>query len=742
MNPDTSSLAYTGPTTAVNGQPLTLSGTLSTDNPSPGTSLPTKVVTFTIGSGSTAQSCNAVTDTSGNVSCTIPVVNQPTTNVTVSSSFAGDVYDTSATVNTPATVTEPTTLTVNTATSDYSDATTVSGVLKDAVTNAPISGELVTLQLNGAETCTATTDTSGTASCSITPGEPAATYQLTGSFAGDSTLPLQLTTSNGSANFVVTLEETALTYTGGTVAQNGQPLSVSGVLTTDSGATPVTGKSVTFTLGSGSTAQTCNGTTGTTGAVSCVINVTNQPQGPIPVTDAFAGDTYYQAASAGATVNLPEGTKLTVTPVTGTYGLPTTVSGTLVNTYTNAPVPNEPVTFTFNGTQTCTAVTNASGVASCSITPTSVPGTYPLTASFGGDTTITPVLLTSSGSGTFVEAKDPPKLTYTGSTTTTSGQSPNLSATLVSDTGAPIPGQTVTFTVGTGKSAQSCSATTNAAGVATCHICMYNQMASPLPVTVTYGGNAYYVSESTSATVTVVTPTTLTVNATTGTYGQSVTLSGTLVNSVNGQGVGGQTVTLTLNGVQTCTATTDGWGRASCTVTPNETSGTYGVTGSFNGNTGTSPQLLGSNGSNNVVINGAPTTITYTGATTANNGQSLTLSALLTGNGSPLGGQPVTLTLGTGSSLQKCTATTNNSGVASCTISSVNQIAGTVMVTVSYPGTNAWAPASNTASVKIPCSGGSGGGGGGGGSPCGGGGGGCGGGYTLPPPVGGGRGCA
>ena len=74
-------------------------------------------------------------------------------------------------------------MTVNSATSDYSDATTVSGVLTDGNTNAPIAGEPVTFTLNGTETCTGTTDSTGTASCTITPGEPAATYTLAGSFA-------------------------------------------------------------------------------------------------------------------------------------------------------------------------------------------------------------------------------------------------------------------------------------------------------------------------------------------------------------------------------------------------------------------------------------------------------------------------------------------------------------------------------------------------------------------------------
>ncbi len=265
----------------------------------------------------------------------------------------------------------------------------------------------------------------------------------------------------------------------------------------------------------------------------------------------------------------------------------------------------------------------------------------------------------------------------------------------------------MTFTVGTGNSAQHCSATTNSAGQASCSICSYNQSASPLPVTVSYGGNTDYSSSSTSKSVTVVTPTSLSVSATTATYNQPVTLNGTLTNSVTGQGISGQTVTLTLNGSQSCTATTGSYGKASCTVTPTEPSGTYTLTGSFAGNTATNPQLLSSNGSNKVVVNGAPTTLTYTGAASVNNGQSLTLSATLTNNGTPLANQPVVLTLGTGRTAQSCNATTNASGVASCTVS-VNQLQGSVTVTVSYAGSSYYQSSSASSTVNIGCQGGGG----------------------------------
>ena len=218
-------------------------------------------MTLTLGSGSTAQFCSGTTDSNGNVSCSINAVDQPASSQPITASFGGTPYENASSTTTSATVSEPTTLMVNSATGDFADATTVSGVLTDSVTNAPISGEPVTLKLNGTEACTATTDATGTASCSITPGEAAATYTLTGSFAGDSTLPLQLTAASGSANFVVTLEETVLSYTGPVTAQNGQPYTFSGVLTTDDPApgTGINGRTVVFTLGTGATAQSCPG---------------------------------------------------------------------------------------------------------------------------------------------------------------------------------------------------------------------------------------------------------------------------------------------------------------------------------------------------------------------------------------------------------------------------------------------------------------------------------------------------
>ncbi len=200
------------------------------------------------------------------------------------------------------TTADPTSLSVSPASGDYADATTVSAVLTDTTTSSGVAGKTVTFKLNGSETCSGTTDSTGKASCALTPGEAAGTYTLAASFAGDSSFQ----PSSGSANFVVNLEQTALSYTGPTTATKGHAVTMSGKLTTDDPAagTALAGKTVTFTLGSGSTAQTCSGTTNASGIASCTIAAVNQSTGSVPVAARYAGDTHYAAASASATMTV------------------------------------------------------------------------------------------------------------------------------------------------------------------------------------------------------------------------------------------------------------------------------------------------------------------------------------------------------------------------------------------------------------------------------------------------------
>jgi hypothetical protein len=178
-------------------------------------------------------------------------------------------------------------------TQDYKDSATLAATLTNTFSGLPVAGETLTFGLDG-QSCQGVTGTDGHAECSIVPNEPAGSYPLTVSFGGND--QLEHAAFNGS--FTVTREETTVTYTGPTLIANGTSVQLSGVLKED-GVTGINGRTVTFTLGSGPGAQTCNGLTNPTGLAQCTVAAVNQPFGPGAVAADFAGDTFYLPSSDG-----------------------------------------------------------------------------------------------------------------------------------------------------------------------------------------------------------------------------------------------------------------------------------------------------------------------------------------------------------------------------------------------------------------------------------------------------------
>ena len=107
--------------------------------------------------------------------------------------------------------------------------------------------------------------------------------------------------SSGTNTLEVTREKTTLVYSGPVVIASGLAVTLSGALLED-GVVPISGRTVTFTLGSGGSAQSCNGTTDASGIASCAINPVNQPLGPGTVKANFAGDAFYLPSLASKSV--------------------------------------------------------------------------------------------------------------------------------------------------------------------------------------------------------------------------------------------------------------------------------------------------------------------------------------------------------------------------------------------------------------------------------------------------------
>ena len=178
-------------------------------------------------------------------------------------------------------------------TAGYHDPALLSAVLTVLATGAPISNATVSFTL-GSQTCSATTNASGAASCSITLNQAAANTTLAAGFGG--IFGADAGTSV-SLPFVISLEGNTLSYTGDRVIAHGGTAHLSGVLLED-GVTPIAGRMVTFTLGTDGNPQTCTGVSDAAGKAACTISPVNQPLGRSTVSGAFAGDAFYAPSAS------------------------------------------------------------------------------------------------------------------------------------------------------------------------------------------------------------------------------------------------------------------------------------------------------------------------------------------------------------------------------------------------------------------------------------------------------------
>jgi hypothetical protein len=167
------------------------------------------------------------------------------------------------------------------------------------------------------------------------------------------------------------------------------------------------------------------------------------------------------------------------------------------------PVPDAPLRFRlgFGGdSQSCTATTNSSGVASCPLTPTQEGGRTTLTVQFNqrGE------FLSSSAFVPFTILRRATEVSYTGPKRVANGTPTRLSGVLQEKGGPPIEGRKLRLTLGSGRSQQACTGTTNASGTARCAIRSVDQplnAAATVPVQVRFAGDPYYLPSSKSAAV-------------------------------------------------------------------------------------------------------------------------------------------------------------------------------------------------------------------------------------------------
>jgi Bacterial Ig-like domain (group 3) len=212
------------------------------------------------------------------------------------------------------------------------------------------------------------------------------------------------------------------------------------------------------------------------GGGQATLTTSSLTAGSHTITASFTSDSAnFNNSSGNATQTVTEArTTLTDTGATSSvYHDSVVLSARLTRTDNSAPITLKTVTLTM-GLESCTATTGANGDAACSITPSDLPGLFPVNAAFADDGNY----LASSDSQPFTITKEDTTLTYSGPTVFLAGASgATLSAQLLQDDqndtdgdGASTPpapfGQMITFTL----DGQTCHDATDATGVASCTI--------------------------------------------------------------------------------------------------------------------------------------------------------------------------------------------------------------------------------------------------------------------------------
>lgn len=245
-----------------------------------------------------------------------------------------------------------------------------------------------------------------------------------------------------------------------------------------------------------------DGTTGTGVTTSHVFSKPGTYSIHLTVTDDGGATGFSEA-----TVLVRQPTVLTYNGAkTSDYNDPALISATLTSGLTGQPIPGGQVNLIISGSggsQGCVATTDVSGVASCDPTISLPSGSYTVAARFDQ----TDQFASAAASSPFTVTQEEASLVYTGPSAAAAGSPVTLSAVLGEDGLAPISGRTVIFTLGSGGSAQTCSATTSASGVASCSITV-TQALGPTPLTVAFAGDAFYTSAAVNRSVVVFTYTT------------------------------------------------------------------------------------------------------------------------------------------------------------------------------------------------------------------------------------------
>jgi RHS repeat-associated protein len=168
---------------------------------------------------------------------------------------------------------------------DYHDPVRLSATLLDTASapGVPVAGALLSFA-SPAGSCSARTDSSGTATCFITPQTAPGSYAVAVGFAGAG----RHLSAQAGGTVVITPEQTTLAITSPAALESGG--AVARAVLREDGSLPVGGRAITFRAGG----QTFSATTDAAGVATVTLGLA---EGEYTLEASFAGDAFYEPAT-------------------------------------------------------------------------------------------------------------------------------------------------------------------------------------------------------------------------------------------------------------------------------------------------------------------------------------------------------------------------------------------------------------------------------------------------------------
>jgi large repetitive protein len=622
--PSTTALTSSASTT-VFGQPVTFTATVAPNAPT--SIVPSGTVVFDVNgvaaSGPIALNGSGVaTFTTSTLSVGMPVV---------TAIYSGDHNFAASTSNAVTqTITasgSATTLSTSAATVVYSQSVTITATVAAVAPGAGTPTGTVVFQINNGTTTNNVTEPlmSGVATLGTTLA--VGTYTITTSYAGDGNFtpstggPLSQTVTQGSSTTSLAALPSPAVF--------GQSVTFTATVAAVAPSVGTPTSTVTFTIDGTAQAPVALNASG-----QAILTTAALAVGSHSVSAVYNGDGNFTGSSAAPIAEVinqaGSTTTLATTQANAPYGQ-ATITATVAAVAPGAGTPTGTVTFLVNnGTATTNETANlVNGVATLS--PPLGPGSYSITASYGGDTNFT----TSTASAltqTVTQGNSTTTLT-SSEPTSTAGDSVTFTATVSAGTaGLGTPSGKVTFFI---DGAAQAPITANSSGVAT--FTTNSLTPGTHAIGASYSGDANFTGSSAPTLAQIVKPnstTTLATSASPTVSGQPVTFTATVASGSGGTPTG--SITFTLDGTAGTPVALVG-GKATLTITTFG-AGTHTVVAAYSGDTTFAPSA---SGTLTQIVNKASVTTTLASSGSAVFGQPVTFTATINpaapGAGAPSG---------------------------------------------------------------------------------------------------------